>query len=576
VSAAGARISRHGWWLATLLVVGLAAFQTGRVLRAERDLTGGEISLPLDDSFIYLQYARAAAEGHPFVYTPGNRPTTGATSLLYPFLLVPPHLLHLGPDAGIAWALALGAAGFVLSGLLMLRLGLLLGGPVGAGLAGGLFFLVPPLLWGYLSGMEIALYGTVLLATLYAYLRERDAARFPTTRWWLFALAASRPEGSALAFVFGASMLLDRSRAARGGAGLRFLSPAVLLPFAAAALPFLANWAVAGSIESTGAVAKSILSDPHPDTRARLILGAPGVWWRIVRCYLSLLPSDPNAVVPRFVAAGAAGALLFTLLAFWPRGRPWRGGRILLALLPAGIVVNSIPYFWWVHLERYQQGLFPVVLLVFAAGFGRLAWLLRERAPRWLGVTGGLAVVTVPLFLYAPPLLLDQGRVVRFYAHNCENILHQQVRVGRWIDATLPKTAIVAMNDAGAIASPISPSTRSGFRASFRAGSWGPSSFAPAWSSIRSAAAWRRMFSPRCGAGWTRPTGRRSLRPISGGSGWWIPWTTPGSRTRRATNGASSPCCATSCAATPTPIPPRGASPTADGSSTGSSAFAPG
>ena len=27
-------------------------------------------------------------------------------------------------------------------------------------------------------------------------------------------------------------------------------------------------------------------------------------------------------------------------------------GRILLALLPAGIVVNSIPYFWFVHLYR--------------------------------------------------------------------------------------------------------------------------------------------------------------------------------------------------------------------------------
>lgn len=452
MSAAGAFARRHGRWLAVLLVVGLVAFQTGRLLRAERDLTGGEISLPLDDSFIYLQYARAAAEGHPFVYTPGNRPTTGATSLLYPFLLIPPHLLRLGPDAAIAWSLALGAAGFVLSGILMLRLGLLLGGPVGAGLAGLLFFLVPQLLWGYLSGMEIALYGTVLLATLHAYLTERDAARFRTTRWWLFALAASRPEGAALAFLFGGAMLLDRRRTARGGSGPRFLSPALLLPFAAAALPFVVSWAVTGSIESTGAIAKSILSDPHPDTRAELIRGSPAVWLRIARCYLSLLPSDPNDVMPRFVTAGGIGFALFALLAFAPGRRPWRDGRILLALLPAGIVVNSIPYFWWVHLERYQQGMFPVVLLAFAAGYGRVAWLAWERAPRWVAAAAGLGAVAVPLFLYVPPLYVDQERVVRFYGHNCENILHQQVRVGRWIDATLPKNAIVAMNDAGAIA----------------------------------------------------------------------------------------------------------------------------
>ena len=50
-----------------LLVVGVAAFHAGRMFRAERALTGGEISLPLDDGFIYLQYARAIAEGHPFV-----------------------------------------------------------------------------------------------------------------------------------------------------------------------------------------------------------------------------------------------------------------------------------------------------------------------------------------------------------------------------------------------------------------------------------------------------------------------------------------------------------------------------
>lgn len=443
---------RHGRWLVAILFLGLVAFQTGRVLRVEREITGGEISLPLDDSFIYLQYARAAAEGHPFVYTPGNGPTTGATSLLYPFLLVPPHLLHLGPDAGIAWALALGAAALVLSGLLMLQLGSQLGGPVGAVLAVGLFYLVPHTLWGYLSGMEIALYATVLLATLHAYLKERAGGRFPRTRWWLFALAASRPEGAALAVVFGGAMLLARSRASREPGGPRLLSPVVLLPFVAAAVPFLVCWIVTGSIQSTGAMAKSILSDPHPDTRAQLIRQSPLVWLRIARCYLSLLPSDPQDVLPHYMAAGGVGAALFALLCFLPRRRPWVDGRILLALVPAGIVVNSIPYFWWVHLERYQQGLFPVVLLAFAAGYGRLAWIAWTRLPRWAGAAVALVAVGAPVLLYAPSLLLDQERIVRFYGHNCENILHQQVRVGRWVNATLPKDTIVAMNDAGAIA----------------------------------------------------------------------------------------------------------------------------
>src|SRR5262249_27560086 len=139
-------LAHRGRVLLAILVVAIAAFHTGRLLRAERAITGGEVALPLDDSFIYLQYAKAIAEGHPFVYTPGNAPTTGAPSLAYPLFLLPPHLLRLPPSACIAWALALGMAGYVLSGLLMARLGCRLGGPGGGFLALSLFALSPFLL----------------------------------------------------------------------------------------------------------------------------------------------------------------------------------------------------------------------------------------------------------------------------------------------------------------------------------------------------------------------------------------------------------------------------------------------
>jgi hypothetical protein len=452
VTGARGALHCHAGWIAVILLAGIVSFQVGRMLAEERAVTGGELSLPLDDSFIYLQYARGIAEGHPFVYTTGNAPTTGATSLLYPLLLVPPHVLRLGEDAAIGWSLALGAAGYLLSALLMLRLGRLLGGPVGAGLSVALFLLVPHLLWGYMSGMEIALYGTVLLATLHAYLRERREGRFGATRWWLFALAGSRPEGAILAGVFGLAMFLDRRRASRSPGGPRLLAPSTLLPFAAAALPFLVTLALSGSIEPTSAQAKSILADPNPVSRAQLLRETPRIWARIGLLYLSLLPTDQNEILPGFVIAGGLGLLLFAALTFAPRRRSWDDGRILLALLPAGIVVNSIPYFWFVHLYRYQQGIYPLVLLAFACGYGRLAAALDGRVPRAASVALGAAVAAAPLLLWAPGLLSDQRRIPRFYALNCENILHQQVRTGRWIDANLPRDAVVALNDAGAIA----------------------------------------------------------------------------------------------------------------------------
>ncbi len=446
-------VGRHGRLLLVLAVVGVAAFQLGRVLIMERSITGGEISLPLDDSFIYLQYSRAIAEGHPFVYTPGNAPTTGATSLWYPLLLLPPHLLGLRPELCIAWALALGVLAFVASALLLARLGARLGGPVGGALAILLFLASPHLLWGYLSGMEIGLYGVVLLGTLSAYLRERDTARFPTLRWWAFALAGARPEGAVLCFVFGLLAVWDRIRAARAPDGPRVFSVAVLLLFAAGALPFLVHLAVTGSLESTGSQAKSILAEPYAETRAEYLANTPIISRDIAETYASHLMLDArDRPIPRMMLPSAAGALLFLVLALRPRGGPWRGGLAILAVTGAGVVVNSIPVHWYVHLLRYQQGLLPVVLLLFGAGWGRLAWWSWQRWPRWIGAPVAAAAFLVPAAAWVPLLWQTNGEMIRFYGHNCENILHQQVRVGRWIDRNLPPKAIVGLNDAGAIA----------------------------------------------------------------------------------------------------------------------------
>ena len=443
--------------LLALLIVGVTTFHAGRLLKAEREATGGEICLPLDDSFIYLQYARAMAEGHPFVYTPGNAPTTGATSLGYPLLLVPPHLVGASPTFCIAWTLALGLAGYLLSALLMARLGSRLGGFAGGALALTLFLLSPYLLWGYMSGMEIPLYGTVLLASLLAYLKECHAARFPTLRWWLFALAASRPEGAVLAGVFGVLMLADRLRAARGtpasGEGPRLPRWGLLLPFAAAALPFVVNLLVSGSVESTSSQAKSILAEPYGETRLEYIRGLPAVWVSITKAYLVFMhPPAEMRLESALGLVNLAGVALFLLLAFLPRQRPWPRGLALVPLIAAGILIQSIPVFWYVHLYRYLQGLYPLVLLFVGAGWGRVVWFAWKRLPAGLGRPAAVALAAAPLLIWVPRLVPEQARVIRFYGHNCENILHQQVEIGRWIDRNLPPDAIVGLNDAGAIA----------------------------------------------------------------------------------------------------------------------------
>ena len=458
-------VSKHARLLLILLVLGVTAFQIARVIRIELEITGGGISLPLDDSFIYLQYSRAIAEGHPFVYTPGNEPTTGATSLGWPLLLLPPHLLRLSPELCVAWALALGIVGFLASALLMARLGSRLGGLVGGALALALFLVSPHLLWGYLSGMEVPLYGTVLLASVAAYLDERKTARFRKLPWWLLALALSRPEGAILCFVFGVLMAWDTWRAgrerreeeeaaetARAAPRRRAAVARLLLPFAAGALPFLVNLALTGTIESTSSQAKSTLAEPYEETRREYIAKTPTIWRDIATCYATQFLFDQTVPISRMILPSVAGIALYVVFAFLPRRKPWPGGAGLLALVMAGIVVNSIPVTWQGHMFRYQQGLLPLVLLLFASGWGRLAWFARERMPGLIALGVALLALAVPSAAWLPLLVRANGEMIRFYGHNCENILHQQVATGRWIDRNLPPNAIVGMNDAGAIA----------------------------------------------------------------------------------------------------------------------------
>jgi hypothetical protein len=272
-------------------------------------------------------------------------------------------------------------------------------------------------------------------------------------RWLLFVLAASRPEGAVLTGVLALVMARDRWRAVKSGSIPRFWSATLVLPFVAAALPFLINLAVSGSIESTSSQAKSILAEPHQDIRHKFMVDSPKVWLAIVKAYLSWLDLRSNAsMVPRYWIPTAAVLFLFTLFSWVPRKRPWADGRIFFLLFPAAVLVDSLPVAWSVHFYRYQQGFYPVLLAVLAAGMARAAVLAWTRLPRALGGPAAVLVVAAPLVAWSPIPTQMYDRVVQFYGHNCENILHQQVKTGRWIALNLPRNAVVAMNDAGAIA----------------------------------------------------------------------------------------------------------------------------
>src|SRR5262245_43495270 len=95
-----------------MLATGLLSYHS---LGAVLSRTGGEPAVPLDDSYIHFQYARAFAELHPFAYTPGAAPAPGTTSLIWPLILAPFYAIGLraGGLIWVAWTL-----GWVSLGLL--------------------------------------------------------------------------------------------------------------------------------------------------------------------------------------------------------------------------------------------------------------------------------------------------------------------------------------------------------------------------------------------------------------------------------------------------------------------------
>src|SRR5262245_19709202 len=140
----------------------VAAVFVASMLRA----TGGGWSLPLDDAFIYLQYARRAAEGHPLSYTEGAGVSTGATSWIHTLLLVPGWWLGFRGASFCMWAIGLSTLSLAALLLLVARVARSLAAGWVVPLAVFLVAASGAILWSAVSGMDTLLYAAYLLGIL--------------------------------------------------------------------------------------------------------------------------------------------------------------------------------------------------------------------------------------------------------------------------------------------------------------------------------------------------------------------------------------------------------------------------
>ena len=410
--------------------------------RADLSDNGVNISAPLDDTFIHLQYGRQIGEGQWFRYNDGDPVSTGASSFLYVLVLGAAHFLGISGAHLLGFAIILGAGLFALAALLGYELGRRLAGERAGLWSGALIAANGAFAWGATSGMEVALFSVLILGTLLAFLRELPSGRFLLTPILAALTALTRPEGLLFAMVITGAVvfvLIRDLRKTRSDSLRR--SVAVLyafLPIAAGVAQYMFYRIATGSSVQNGVLAKSLLYEPvfYPTE----FLDA--VFQNLTKLNLFVLTGlEPgNYLFPGTILFCVLGALYLALEdARYRTFAAASGTALVLAMSSTAILgLPGAPWGW--HHYRYVLPFFPPTLVFAVVGFYSLGTLNRKT---WFPeALAGFAILCSLLGL--PVWAATTGG-------NSLQIKEQQVSIGYWIRENLPPGARVGVNDVGAM-----------------------------------------------------------------------------------------------------------------------------
>ncbi len=431
-------------WLMICLAVGIVSLL---YLSLGLAASNGPLLMPLDDTYIHFQYARQMASGEPYVYNPGDDPTSGATSLLYTPLLAIGYLFGLDGLSLTYWAVAIGSLSFLLSAWLIFRL--MMESPVAKRPLDPLFeqggehqamwwiallvtlaySVTGAMVWAAVSGMETMLFVLAVLLSLYTYQRGN-----PKHMAWAGAFAAlTRPEGMIIALSLTLILLFRRRRAKQ-------FSLWDFLPFFAIYIQPLVNFAMTGSVSASGNQAKSILYDVTIPMDERI----SKVFDQWVRMLGELVfgANDVDGVYITIIVAFLAMLAIFVSLRTSLSKKELRPAVLAVVwILLLSAAISTLDTAFW-HFKRYQL---PMMALLFPlAGsmlFGFISIGVVNR--RWM-----IAIAALILFFQANTTLDFAGR----YHDNIGVVHDQQLAMARWVDQNLPEDARVGVHDVGVMA----------------------------------------------------------------------------------------------------------------------------
>jgi hypothetical protein len=399
--------------------------------------------LPLDDAWIHVQFASSFAAGHPFQFGPGEW-SSGSSAPLWSVLEGIGLVLC---DDPVTVAHVLGVV------FTVLYLGMAVALARRMGLSGPVLLTVPALLlaqwrtcWAAVSGMEVPLACFLVLLVCWSYLDERTRSG-PAWRTGLAAgaLLWTRPEGLLVAIV----LMADQIFVAVSG-GTPFLekgvSPGPLSPktfkrFIVRDLPrfdrltgMVLAWAVAAvpyfvlnAATGPGVLPRTVYVKAHVATIER--------GWHHVWAFLADLMGD--AVSWRVFFLGAMLAMAHRVLdARRDKRHEW------LVIIVAGWLA-AIAYFKG-SADFSSRYIIPCIGLLTVFG---VVGLHRACAAFRVGVAGE-AVAVVVLLAQGVPAVLENASIT---ARDVASVSGHVVRMGRWAARHVPRDAVIAMSDVGAM-----------------------------------------------------------------------------------------------------------------------------
>lgn len=433
---------RHG----IALILALVAIAIAWTYAATSLRRTQEMGLPLDDSYIYLTYAKQMGAAHPFTYFDGSGYSAGATSLAWPALLAPFWTLGARGHALVWVAFVLCALLYAWCAVMAYRIAHTLaegrGTAVareGIGIVAAMIVVsIAPFAWTALSGMEVALTSALLLA-LIAQLVARTSDDTKPSRLLVATLiggALVRPEAAVIvAIVCVAQAIVHRRQ--------RRVVLAWLIPLISPMLWLIANRVLAGHWVPSTAIAKSQWFQPGFELGAwasdvatnggKLVRG---LFW------------DPNSPLPQARLFGILWLAGSVRLAWLAKTRD-ANARIAAALIVVGpiawcVMVLASSGWWTLHQFRYITPILPLLAIPVAMAIAPLArWAWSSK------VTIGLGVVVVGAVVWMGFLRHRVSAIT--YAQAVADTNAQVVKIGRYVHDKLPN-ATVMLHDAGAIA----------------------------------------------------------------------------------------------------------------------------